>query len=183
MWVNMAATGRYVLFGGASLGERNAVVDQSRRGVADRPERGDALGSALSMGDLNGDGLDDLGIGVRGETLRRSRRAGAANVVYGARAGLGTGGRLWSQNARGVADRSERGDALALTLGIAETTGAGPDDLTLGAPGEDLGRRRDAGVVHVLPGAASGVTAAGSRVFDQGVAERAERRDRFGGGR
>jgi Zinc carboxypeptidase/FG-GAP repeat len=172
-----------VLFGGGSLGERNAVVDQSTRGVADRPQRGDALGSALAAGDLNGDGLDDLGIGARGETMRRSRRAGAANVVYGARDGIGAGGVLWSQNTRGVEDRAERGDVLAASLAIAETTGAGPADLTLGAPGEDLGRRRNAGVVHLLPGGGGGVTAEGSGMYDQGVAERAERRDRFGAGR
>jgi FG-GAP repeat len=180
---NGAGSVNLLFGGGGSLGERNTVVDQSRSGVADAPERGDALGSALAAGDLNGDGLDDLAIGARGETLRRSRRAGAANVVYGATGGLGSGGVLWSQNSRGIAGAAERGDVLAGTVGVAETTGARPDDLTLGVPGEDLGRRRDAGVVHLLPGRDGGLTADGSRVFDQGVADRVERRDRFGAGR
>jgi hypothetical protein len=78
---------------------------------------------------------------------------------------------------------AERGDVLATSLGIADTSGAGPEDLTLGVPGEDLGRRRDAGVVHLLPGRTGGVTAEGSRVLDQRPADRPERGDRFGGGR
>jgi hypothetical protein len=120
---------------------------------------------------------------VQGETMGRQRRAGAANVVYGARDGLGGGDVLWSQSTRGVEGAAERGDVLATSLGIADTSGAGPEDLTLGVPGEDLGRRRDAGVVHLLPGRTGGVTAEGSRVRDQRPADRPERGDRFGGGR
>ncbi|MGH2848035.1 MAG: M14 family zinc carboxypeptidase, partial [Thermoleophilaceae bacterium] len=159
-----------VLFGGAtSLGERGAIVHQARRGVAGSPERGDSLGSALAVGDLNGDAFDDLGLGAEGETMRGRRRAGAANVVYGAAGGLGSGRVLWHQNRRGVEGRAERGDVLAGSLGIADTSGSGPDDLTLGVPGEDLRRRRDAGVVHLLTGGAGGVTASGSRMIDQTV--------------
>jgi hypothetical protein len=90
---------------------------------------------------------------------------------------------LWTQNTRGVADRSETGDVPAASLAISDTTGAGPADLALGAPRDDVGRGRNAGVVHLVPGRAGGLTGDGSRVFDEGVAERVGRRDRFGAGR
>lgn len=56
-------------------------------------------------------------------------------------------------------------------------------DLAVGVPGEDVGRRVDAGAVQVILGSASGPTTAGDQVWHQnrpGVRGVAERGDRFG---
>ena len=45
--------------------------------------------------------------------------------------------------------------------------GDGVDDLVVGVPGEDIGAVADAGVLHVLYGGASGVSAIGSQYWSQ----------------
>jgi alpha-tubulin suppressor-like RCC1 family protein len=56
-------------------------------------------------------------------------------------------------------------------------------DLALAVPGEDFGPTTDAGLVHVLYGSASGLSATGSQVWSQrslGVIDAPESGDRFG---
>ena len=61
----------------------------------------------------------------------------------------------------------------------------GRTDLAVGVPDEDIGALVDGGVVHVLPGSASGVTATGSQYWNQnssGIVEGVETGDSFGAG-
>lgn len=55
-----------------------------------------------------------------------------------------------------VGDRPQPGDAFGASTSQADVDGDGWVDLIVGAPGEDLGRRRDAGVVHVIYGGPNG---------------------------
>jgi len=60
----------------------------------DGAERWDNFGSALAVGDFNGDDYDDLAVGVARETLGSGRDftwAGAVNVIYGSPEGLHCG--------------------------------------------------------------------------------------------
>ena len=77
---------------GASCGPRTAPV------IARRGRGGDSFGAALASGDLNGDGPDDLAIGVPAENDRDDEPgAGAVNVIYGCGGGLtSTGNQLWT---------------------------------------------------------------------------------------
>jgi hypothetical protein len=69
-----------VLYGSAS--GITATADQFFRqgvgGLADTAEGGDLFGSSLAAGDLNGDGRDDLAVGVPGEDV------GASGFDHGA---------------------------------------------------------------------------------------------------
>ena len=62
--------------------------------------------------DFNGDGFDDLAIGVPEEGFRRARSAGAVSVVYGSATGITTdGSQFWRQ--RRAEDFDGFGSALS----------------------------------------------------------------------
>lgn len=77
----------------------------------------------------------------------------------------------------------EPGDEFGGSLAIGNVGGSSTDDLAIGADREDLGAIVDAGVVQLLPGGSSGLTATGSQRWHQdvsGIAGSAENGDRFG---
>jgi hypothetical protein len=136
---------------------------QDSGGVPDAVEPADELGAALAVGDLGRGGEGDLAIGAPGEDVGSTADAGAVNVLYGTASGLAaTGAQLWHQNSAGVASSAEAGDAFGSALGAWNFGGSARADLAVGVPLEDVGAVTDGGAVHVLPGGASGLTAAGS---------------------
>ncbi len=134
-------------------------------------EAGDLFGASLASGDFDGDGFDDLAIGAPGEGIGAKADAGAVNVLYGSASGLtATGDQLWHQSTSGVLGGAEAGDLFGASLASADFDGDGKDDLAIGAPGEGIGAKADAGAVNVLYGSASGLTAAGDQLWHQNVA-------------
>lgn len=68
-------------------------------------------------------------------------------------------------------------------MAVGDFGGNGYLDLAVGAPGESSNTRPHHGVVHVIPGSTTGLTATGSQLWWQnpaGVGGRAEPNDRFG---
>jgi hypothetical protein len=185
---NSGAGAVQILYGSAAglTATGSRLWSQNSVGVADTAEPGDGFGSALAVGDLNGDGRADLAVGVPGEDAGAIADSGVVQVLYGSASGLvGTGSQWWSQNSVGVADSSEAGDRFGSALAVADFGGGAEDDLAIGVPREDAGAIADSGAVQVLYGSASGVVGAGSQVWSQnsaGVADSAEPGDRFGGG-
>lgn len=144
------------------------------------------LGSALSAGDVNGDGVDDLAVGAPGHDVSQSASgAGAVEVLPGVPgSGLTRARRqLWTQSSAGVGGASQRGDRFGSHVHIAQFSGSAIRDLVVSVPGEDVGDSQGAGRVVVLRGATGGLTATGHQSFDQdtsGVKGAAEARDHFG---
>ena len=139
------------------------------RGVA---EASDQFGFALDCGDFNGDGHDDLAIGVPGEDIGDITDAGAVNVLYGSGAGLTAGGdQLWHQARVGIRGGAEDGDMFSDSVAGGDFDGDGFDDLAIGVPGEDIGDITDAGAVNVLYGSGAGLTAGGDELWHQAMAE------------
>ena len=65
---------------------------------------------------LNGDGYDDLAIGVPNEDVTGTDD-GAVNVVYGSINGLTSlGNQLWTQGTTGIEGTAESGDLFGSTL-------------------------------------------------------------------
>jgi hypothetical protein len=81
----------------------------------------DDFGRSLTSGDFNGDGKDDLSIGVPGESVGTIPRAGGVEVIYGFSSGLSAtspvADQLWTQNSTSVKDLSEDFDNFGFSLG------------------------------------------------------------------
>jgi FG-GAP repeat len=182
-----------VLYGSASGLQADAPDDdywnQNSPGVRDSAEANDGLGSSLATGDFDGNGYDDLAIGVTGETVGSWSSAGAAAVLYGSAGGLQADSPdddYWNQNSTGVQEQAENADFLGDAIAAGDFDADGYDDLAMGAPGEllDTGEP-DQGVVNVLYGSSGGLQAASpdDQLWQQGspVADLPEQGDTFGG--
>jgi hypothetical protein len=167
----------------------NQVWSQDSPGVAGIAETQDFLGSALAVGDFNGDGRADLAAGAPGETLAVvAVAAGAVNVLYGSGGGLtATGNQVWSQDSPGVANITQPRDLFGSALAAGDLNADGRAELAVGVPGETVDEPptfiAEPGVVQVLVGSAGGLTGTGSQLWSQdspGIAEQAEDGDRLG---
>ena len=180
-----SAGGLHILYGAAgrlsAAGSQYYTQDTGL--VADTSEQGDAFGSALAIHDFGRTGERDLAVGVPGEDLTPGQDAGTVHVLYGTSSGLSNGSHQLAQNASGIADEPEPGDHFGATMAAANLGSSAHADLAIGTPGEDLAAGYDAGIVHVLYGAADGIWGAGSQSWSQnsaGIVDTPEPGDGFG---
>jgi FG-GAP repeat len=128
--------------------------------------------------DFNGDGADDLAIGIPFQSLGAARYAGVVTVLYGSTSKL-SGSR--SQLVTQVGSPPEADDFFGAAVAAGDFNRDGFADLAVGAPNEDAFSTPDAGAVSVLYGSSSGLTGAGGQIFTQAQAGDApESFDRFG---
>lgn len=133
-----------------------------------------AMLSAVS-GDFNNDRFADVVIGMPTDTVGGKANAGSIQVIYGGITnqlvpGLrGDKVQTWNQDSVGMADTVEAGDQFGAALAVGDFNGDGFMDLAIGAPGESIGSTSGAGLVQILYGSASGLTATGSQTFNQGT--------------
>ncbi len=175
----------HVIFGGPGglTGVGDQLFDQGDFGgdVA----ANDRCADVLAAGDFDGDGYDDLAIGAPNEDLVSITNSGAVDILYGGSAGLHdpVSNDHWHQDRSGIADGAEDYDSFGGELEVGDFDGDGYDDLAIAAYYEDVGTEANAGVVHILYGSSSGITATGSDYMDQqdvGNHSTPEASDRFG---
>ena len=128
----------------------------------------DSFGRVLAAGDFDGDGYDDLAIGVPDEDEGSEVDSGIVHVVFGSSTGLDfTRQQNWSQSTVGIAGGAEAGDRFGASLAIGSFDGVvfEPErlDLAIGVPGEAEGAVPGAGAVHILFSDGDGPDALGSQ--------------------
>ncbi len=178
-----AATGAgavHVLYGTADglTGSGSTFYHQNTSQVLDDAETGDGFGAALAAGDFDGDGNDDLAVGVPNEDIAGAADAGMVHLFLGSGTGLTRNDSVWHREVAGIDGEATAGAEFGYSLASGQLDADGFDDLVVGVPGDDAA----AGSISVLPGGPSGFGTSDA-LWTQGtgaVPGPAEAGDRFG---
>lgn len=155
---------------------------QDTPGVVEVGQANDDFGSALATGDFDGDGFDDLAVGIAGQDIGTLDEAGAVAVLFGSSNGLTSTSQLWTQAIPGVEGDAEEDAIFGFALSAADFDDDGRDDLAIGAL-TTVNGKGNAGSVNLLYGCSAGVCATGDQLWTQasaGVEGAAEASDFFG---
>jgi len=155
---------------------------QNTFGVKGGGLAGDEFGAALASADFDGNGRDDLAIGVPNDT-HRGKTIGAVNVLYGTFRGLSdVADERWHQEEPGILGAGRDGDRFGASLAAGDFGGDGDGDLAIGAPNDSHGGIRK-GSISVLYGQPGGLSAEFSDRYHQdtpGINGGGKAGDRFG---
>ncbi|MER7408401.1 FG-GAP-like repeat-containing protein [Streptomyces sp. NPDC000070] len=145
---------------GPDPAQRPTVVHQDTAGVPGAAEAGDGFGTAVSTGDVNGDGYADVVVSAPGEDIGPAKDAGSVTVLFGSASGLrtGSGVKSYTQDTAGVLGSAESWDRFGSAVGLTDVTKDGKADLVVGVHGEN-----STGGLWTLRGSASGLTTSGAQ--------------------
>jgi hypothetical protein len=147
--------GALILFRGSAAGlTTGTVLTGANAGLS--IATGDRFGAALAVGDFDGDGDDDLAVGVPGRSVAGAAGAGLVVTFRGVATGLGAGPSITQEL---VLETSEAGDAFGSALASGDVNGDGRADLVIGTPGEDHGGAVDSGFLCTVAGGVSAFSA------------------------
>lgn len=134
---------------------------QGSNGICCHPGGNAQFGAALAAGDFNGDGKQDLAVGLPGGSVGGVPGAGAVVIINGSSGGLTSAGtQIWNENQISVA---RSGYAFGLALASNDFNGDGRADLAIGIPFESVNGIPEAGQVDVIYGSASGLSTSGRK--------------------
>ncbi|MEV0091511.1 FG-GAP repeat protein [Streptomyces sp. NPDC050738] len=152
-----------VAYGAASgLSSRTSTINQNTAGVPGASEGEDGFGESVAVGDVTGDGIDDVAVGAPGEAIGTIEGTGAVTVLKGSKGGLtGTGSQSFSQDTAGVPGAAEKGDAFGSAVHLVDINGNGYADLAASATYEDAKN----GAVWLLRGRPEGLTTDAALLF------------------
>ncbi|MFI9030285.1 FG-GAP-like repeat-containing protein [Streptomyces sp. NPDC053560] len=131
-----------VIYGSASgPTSRMDTITQETGAVPGNSERGDVFGYEVSLGDIDGDGRQDLAIGAGGEDIDGVTDTGSVTVLRGSPSGIDTahGVQYFHQDTPGVPGASEKTDFFGGEVFLSDIDGDSKADLTVGASYENDG--------------------------------------------
>ena len=124
---------------------------------------GDESGKAIDgIGDINGDGIDDLIVAARLADPTGQKDAGQIYVLFGSNGGFSSSFNLSSLNGNNgfVLNGIEAGDEAGWSVsGAGDVNNDGIDDLVIGALRADPNGKNNAGASYVVFGSSSGFAA------------------------
>jgi hypothetical protein len=149
-----------ITYGTAGGPGATAGITQNTGNVPGSSEKNDFFGYELDLGDINGDGYQDIVVSSAGEDLNSITDTGAVTVLYGSANGLNTasGIQYFAQSTAGVPGSDEKNDALGADAKLDDVNGDGRADLLVGSY-ENAGN----GAVLYLPSNGTKITTTGSR--------------------
>ncbi|MBZ4014330.1 FG-GAP-like repeat-containing protein [Streptomyces purpurogeneiscleroticus] len=157
-----------VIYGSASgPTSRMDTITQESGAVPGGSENGDSFGYEVSLGDIDGDGRQDLAIGAAGEDIDGVTDTGSVTVLRGSASGIDTshGVQYFHQDVPGVPGASETKDLFGTEVFLSDTNGDGRADLSVGAGYENDGN----GAVVSLPSDGTRIGTAGARSVTPGT--------------
>ena len=149
-----------ITYGSASGPAGTSGITQNTGNVPGTSEKGDAFGWDLDMGDVNGDGYQDLVVNTPNEDIDGVINTGMVTVLYGSASGVkvSSGAQAFAQSTAGVPGNDEKSDLFGADVKLDDVTGDGKADLLVGSY-ENGGN----GAVTYLPSNGSKITTTGSR--------------------
>ncbi|MFE2427137.1 VCBS repeat-containing protein [Streptomyces sp. NPDC059373] len=160
------ATNAYVIVGygsaaGLPTGSAWTRITRSTAGVPGK-RSDDGFGTSLSVGDVNGDGIDDVAVGAPGSQVDGKADAGDVVLLRGSKSGLtGRNAQSFSQNTSGVPGTAEANDQFGSQVQLLDINGNGRADLAAAALRENSWN----GAVWVLRGTKTGLTSDAAFAF------------------
>jgi hypothetical protein len=151
-----------ITYGSASGPAGTSAVNQNTGSVPGTSEKGDSFGWDLDLGDINGDGYQDLVIAAAREDIGGVTDAGMVTVLYGSASGLNvsSGTQSFAQSTTGVPGTDEKNDLFGADVKLDDVNGDGKADLVVGSY-EDSGD----GSITYLPSTGKKITTTGSRAL------------------
>lgn len=159
-----------VIFGSLSglTATGNQAWNQNSTNIEDSCEAYDSYGYSLAAGDFDGDGYDDLAVGIPDENIGSIADAGAVSIIFGASSGLtSSGDQFWHQDSSGIEGGCEANDEFGHSVAALDLNNDGFDDLAIGVVCEAIGSVNKAGAVNFIRGSSGGLTSSGDIGWNQ----------------
>jgi FG-GAP repeat len=144
---------------------RSLTKRQALRQMAARAGAFGAGGAAPAFGDFDGNGRQDLAVGIPGEDDGAFINSGAVQIFYGTPGGAVPGNILITEAMVTGADGIEGFEAFGAAVAGGDFNNDGFSDLAVGMPGESTGGFNSNGAVAIFMGTGAGITGASTTQF------------------